>query len=90
MSCDTEELIRICEQLRERAEVADFARFLLAQQDDAAQRNASAPLPRSAAAGTPLVNPRPAAGRTQPRMNDREVLWVPTSNARIGASGSAT
>lgn len=36
MSTQTEELIRICESLPEtkRAEVADFARFLLARQDD--------------------------------------------------------
>ena len=34
MSNDTQELIRICEQLPEvkRVEVTDFARFLLAQQ----------------------------------------------------------
>ena len=37
MSSDTQELIRICEALPEakRVEVADFARFLLAQQADA-------------------------------------------------------
>ena len=37
MSMDTEELIRICESLPEdkRAEVADFARFLLSREDDA-------------------------------------------------------
>jgi hypothetical protein len=36
MSTHTQELIRICEQLPEakRGEVADFARFLLAQEDD--------------------------------------------------------
>ena len=36
MSSETEELIRICEQLPEakRTEVADFARFLLAQEGD--------------------------------------------------------
>ena len=36
MSNDTQELIRICEQLPEskRAEVADFARFLLAREGD--------------------------------------------------------
>lgn len=36
MSTDTQELIRICEALPEakRVEVADFARFLLAQQGD--------------------------------------------------------
>jgi hypothetical protein len=36
MSVDTRELIKICESLPEdtRAEVADFARFLLARQDD--------------------------------------------------------
>jgi hypothetical protein len=36
MSTDTQELIQICEQLPEakRVEVADFARFLLAQQGD--------------------------------------------------------
>jgi hypothetical protein len=38
MSVDAQELIRICEQLPEeaRAEVADFARFLLAKHDDGA------------------------------------------------------
>jgi hypothetical protein len=36
MSTETQELLNICEQLPEakRVEVADFARFLLAQQDD--------------------------------------------------------
>jgi len=36
MSTDTRELIEICEQLpaAKRAEVADFARFLLAQEGD--------------------------------------------------------
>ena len=36
MSSKTQELIRICEQLPDdkRGEVADFARFLLARQDD--------------------------------------------------------
>ena len=36
MSTETQELIRLCEQLPEskRDEVADFARFLLARQDD--------------------------------------------------------
>jgi hypothetical protein len=36
MSIETEELIRICESLPgdKRAEVADFARFLLSQEDD--------------------------------------------------------
>ena len=36
MSIDTKELIEICEQLPEakRIEVADFARFLLAQEGD--------------------------------------------------------
>jgi hypothetical protein len=36
MSMETEELMRICESLPEdkRAEVADFARFLLAREDD--------------------------------------------------------
>jgi hypothetical protein len=36
MSTETQELIEICEQLPQakRAEVADFARFLLAQQGD--------------------------------------------------------
>ena len=36
MSTDTQELIRLCEQLPadQRAEVADFARFLLAKQSD--------------------------------------------------------
>lgn len=38
MSIETQDLIEICEQLPEakRAEVADFARFLLAQEGDAA------------------------------------------------------
>jgi hypothetical protein len=36
MSAETQELLSICEQLPEakRVEVADFARFLLAQQGD--------------------------------------------------------
>ena len=36
MSAETQELVDICEQLPEakRVEVADFARFLLAQQGD--------------------------------------------------------
>jgi hypothetical protein len=36
MSIETQELIRLCEQLPQgkRMEVADFARFLLARQDD--------------------------------------------------------
>jgi hypothetical protein len=36
MSTDSQELIRLCEALPEgkRNEVADFARFLLARQDD--------------------------------------------------------
>ena len=36
MGTETQELIRICEALpvNKRTEVADFARFLLAQQDD--------------------------------------------------------
>lgn len=36
MSTETQELIRICESLPDakRAEVTDFARFLLARQDD--------------------------------------------------------
>jgi len=36
MSGETQELVRICEQLpeAERAEVADFARFLLAKLED--------------------------------------------------------
>jgi len=49
MSTETEELIRICEALPEakRAEVADFARFLLAQQgDDQWERIISDPKPR--------------------------------------------
>ena len=42
MSSETQELIRICEQLPQdaRAEVADFARFLLAKhEDDAWERS---------------------------------------------------
>ena len=49
MSTDTQELIRICEQLPQdrRAEVADFARFLLAkQEDDAWERTIADPKPR--------------------------------------------
>jgi hypothetical protein len=49
MSSDTEELIRICEALPEakRAEVADFARFLLAQQgDEIWERIIAEPRPR--------------------------------------------
>jgi hypothetical protein len=46
MSSETKELIRICEQLPEdeRAEVADFARFLLAKhQDEAWERTIADP-----------------------------------------------
>ena len=49
MSPDTEDLIRLCEALPEakRAEVADFARFLLArQEDDAWERTISDPRAR--------------------------------------------
>lgn len=49
MSTDTQELIRICEQLPEdqRAEVTDFARFLLAKrEDDAWERTINDPRPR--------------------------------------------
>ena len=49
MSSDTQELIRISEQLpeAERAELADFARFLLAkQQDDAWDRTLADSKPR--------------------------------------------
>jgi hypothetical protein len=45
----TQELISICQQLPEeqRAEVADFARFLLAkQEDDAWERSIADPNPR--------------------------------------------
>lgn len=44
MSTDTRELIEICEQLPEaqRAEVTDFARFLLAKNQDAASRREAA------------------------------------------------
>lgn len=42
MSDETRELIRICEELpdHERAEVADFARFLLARHQDGAWERA--------------------------------------------------
>jgi hypothetical protein len=42
MSTETEELIRICEQLPEarRVEVTDFARFLLAKDRDAVAQEA--------------------------------------------------
>lgn len=46
MSGETQELIRICEMLpqQQRAEVADFARFLLAQQEnDAWERTVADP-----------------------------------------------
>ena len=38
MSAETEELVRICDALprEKRSEVADFARFLLARESDAA------------------------------------------------------
>jgi hypothetical protein len=41
MSTETQELIRICEKLPEakRAEVTDFARFLLAREGDAQWEN---------------------------------------------------
>ena len=49
MSTETKELIEICEQLPEpqRAEVADFARFLLAKrEDDAWERTIADTRPR--------------------------------------------
>ena len=49
MSTETQELIRICESLpdAERAEVADFARFLLAKRDnDAWERTLDDARPR--------------------------------------------
>ena len=49
MSTDTQELIRICEALPEakRAEVADFARFLLSRHEDEAwERTIADPKPR--------------------------------------------
>ncbi len=49
MSTETQELIRICEALPEdeRAEVADFARFLLARhEDDAWERTLADGKPR--------------------------------------------
>ena len=43
MSTETQELLSICEQLPEaqRAEVTDFARFLLARNEDAASGEAA-------------------------------------------------
>jgi hypothetical protein len=49
MSTETQELIRICEQLPEaqRVEVTDFARFLLARHEDEAwERTIADPRPR--------------------------------------------
>ena len=49
MSTDTQELIRICEALPEakRVEVADFARFLLAQEgDERWEQIIASPVPR--------------------------------------------
>jgi hypothetical protein len=49
MSTETQDLIRIYEQLseRQRAEVADFARFLLAKrEDDAWERSIADSTPR--------------------------------------------
>lgn len=49
MSIETQELVEICEQLpaSERAEVKDFARFLLARhEDDAWERTINDPKPR--------------------------------------------
>jgi hypothetical protein len=49
MTVDTQELLRICEQLPEakRAEVADFARFLLAREgDERWERIVAEPQPR--------------------------------------------
>ena len=48
-SAETQELLSICEQLpeTERAELANFARFLLAKQDDDAwERTIADPRPR--------------------------------------------
>ena len=49
MSIETQDIIRICEQLAEdeRTEVADFARFLLARHEDEAwERTIADPRPR--------------------------------------------
>jgi hypothetical protein len=49
MSTETQDLIEICEQLPEtqRAELADFARFLLSKHDDEAwERSIADPKPR--------------------------------------------
>lgn len=49
MTVETQELLKICEQLPEakRVEVADFARFLLAQQgDERWERIIASPAPR--------------------------------------------
>ena len=50
MTTETQDLIRICEALPEakRLEVADFARFLLAQQGDERAGIAQNPPPRRA------------------------------------------
>lgn len=49
MSATTEEIIRVCQVLpaEKQAEVADFARFLLARQDDEAwEQRLACPQPR--------------------------------------------
>ena len=49
MSATTEEIIRVCQVLpaEKQAEVADFARFLLARQDDEAwEQRLASPQPR--------------------------------------------
>ena len=57
MSTDTQDLLRLCERLpeRERAEVADFARFLLARHDDTAPSRTIA---------DPTPQPRLSAGQS--------------------------
>ena len=57
MSPDTQDLIRLCERLpeRERAEVADFARFLLAKAEATDARAVEQWLASAVGAATPGV-----------------------------------
>ena len=65
MSTDTQEVLRICERLpeRERAEDADFARFLLAKSEATNARSVEQWRRRS---GRPPRAGRPIRGRDSP------------------------
>ncbi len=68
MSTETQELLDICKQLPEaqRAEVADFARFLLARNDDGVPREAAERwLARARGAAKPGITTDEIMGQTR-------------------------